>query len=111
MKQSQLIAKNVLAGGISIGVYGILQLVLVAVVARRVSVADFGNFSFITLFAFVVQRVADSGFSVILMRDLAIKPERIGEVLGALLVMAWAIVAAAVVVSGAALAAALLFSQ
>jgi O-antigen/teichoic acid export membrane protein len=104
VKQSQLIAKNVLAGGLSIAIYGILNLVLVAVVARRLSISDFGIFSFITLFAFVVQRVADGGLSVILMRDLAVKPERISEVLGALLVMAWAIVAAAVVVSGVALA-------
>jgi len=104
MKQSQLIAKNVLAGALSIAVGGVLQLAIVVIVARRVSVADFGIFSFITVFAFVVQRVADGGLSTILMRDLAIKPERISEVLGAMLSMAWGIVGVALLISGAALA-------
>lgn len=103
MKQSQLIAKNVLAGALSIGVGGVLQLAIVVVAARRLSVADFGIFSFITVFAFVVQRLADGGLSTILMRDLAIAPERIGEILGATLSLAWGVVAVALVTSGAAL--------
>ena len=88
MKQSQRIAKNALAGGLSISVGGLLQLGTVVLVARHVSVADFGAFSFMIACEFVVFRLADCGISNILMRDLAVQPELTSDLLGAAL--SWA---------------------
>jgi hypothetical protein len=42
MKQSQRIVKNVVAGGFAVGLGGLLQLAAVVLVARSVSVSDFG---------------------------------------------------------------------
>jgi len=68
MKQSQRIVKNVLAGGVAVGLGGLLQLGAVVLIARSVSVSDFGIYSFILAFAVFFQLLADSGFSNILMR-------------------------------------------
>jgi O-antigen/teichoic acid export membrane protein len=89
MKQSQRIVKNVLAGGFAVGVGGLLQLAAVVMVARSVSVNDFGIYSFILAFAVFVQLLADTGLSNILMRELATKPERLAEILGAALSLIW----------------------
>jgi O-antigen/teichoic acid export membrane protein len=88
VKQSQRIAKNALAGGLSISVGGLLQLGTVVLVARHVSVADFGAFSFMIACEFVVFRLADCGISNILMRDLAVQPDITSDLLGAAL--SWA---------------------
>ena len=89
MKQSHLIAKNILASGASTAIAGLLQLAIIIIVARNVSVADFGAYSFMLAFAFVIFRIADGGLSTILTRDLAIEPAKIREVLGATLGLAW----------------------
>jgi O-antigen/teichoic acid export membrane protein len=47
MKQSQRIVKNVLAGGVAVGLGGLLQLAAIVLVARSVSVSDFGIESFL----------------------------------------------------------------
>jgi O-antigen/teichoic acid export membrane protein len=89
MKQSQRIVKNVLAGGFAVGVGGLLQLAAVVMVARSVSVKDFGIYSFILAFAVFVQLLADTGLSNILMRELAKKPDQLAEILGAALSLIW----------------------
>jgi O-antigen/teichoic acid export membrane protein len=89
MKQSQRIVKNVLAGGFAVGAGGLLQLAAVVLVARSVSVNDFGIYSFILAFAVFFQLLADTGLSNILMRELATKPERLAEILGAALSLIW----------------------
>lgn len=89
MKQSQRIVKNVLAGGFAVGVGGLLQLLAVVLVARSVSLNDFGIYSFILAFAVFVQLLADTGLSNILMRELAKKPEQLPEILGAALSLIW----------------------
>lgn len=89
MKQSQRVVKNVLAGGLSTALGGLLQLGAVLYVARHVAVADFGIYSFMLAFAFILQRFADFGISSILIRDFAIEPDRIGDVLGSSLLLAW----------------------
>ncbi len=91
MKQSQRIVKNVLAGGVSTAIGGLLQLLVVMLIARHLSVAEFGIYSFMAAFAFVLQRLADIGTSSILMRDMAVKPEETAELLGGTLPLAWAI--------------------
>ena len=67
MKQSQRIAKNVLAGGISTVLGGAFQLAAVLLIARRVSVAEFGIYSFTLAFAFLMSRLGDMGVSNILV--------------------------------------------
>lgn len=89
MKQSQRIVKNVLAGGFAVGAGGLLQLAAVVVIARSVSVNDFGVYSFILAFAVFFQLLADTGLSNILMRELAKKPEQLAEILGAALSLIW----------------------
>ncbi len=89
MKQSQRIVKNILAGGISVGIGGLLQLGALAYIARHVSVAQFGTYSFIFAFAMFFQLLADSGLSTILVRELATKPERMQEILGAAIALVW----------------------
>ncbi|MGH7000975.1 MAG: flippase, partial [Stellaceae bacterium] len=95
MKQSQLIAKNILASGGATAIAGLLQLAIIIIVARNVSVADFGAYSFMLAFSFVSFRIADGGLSIILTRDLAIEPTKIQEVLGATLGLAWVMCLAA----------------
>ena len=89
MIQSQRIVKNVLAGGFAVGAGGLLQLAAVVLIARSVSVADFGIYSFILAFAVFFQLLADSGLSNILMRELARQPEKLAETLGAALSLIW----------------------
>jgi O-antigen/teichoic acid export membrane protein len=89
MKQSQRIAKNVLAGGISTVLGGAFQLAAVLLIARRVSVAEFGIYSFTLAFAFLMSRLGDMGVSNILVRDMAVQPGRIAELLGDALCLAW----------------------
>lgn len=89
MKQSELIVKNLLAGGIAVGLGGLLQTVAVILVARYVSVSLFGTYSFILAFAMFFQFVADSGVSNILMRDLAVSPAKMAETLGGALWLSW----------------------
>ncbi len=91
MKQSQLITKNILAGGVGTAIGGLVQLAAVLLVARHLSVAEFGIYSFMAAVSFVAQRLADSGISNILMRDLAVEPARMRELLGGALALAWVI--------------------
>jgi O-antigen/teichoic acid export membrane protein len=89
MKQSQRIAKNLLAGGIALAGGGVIQLVAVVLIARYLTVSDFGAYSFIVALVLFFQQLFDSGLSNILMRDLAVRPHRMKEILGAALVLVW----------------------
>jgi O-antigen/teichoic acid export membrane protein len=89
MKQSQRIVKNVLAGGVAVGLGGLLQAAAIVLIARSVSVNDFGIYSFILAFAVFFQLLADTGLSNILMRELAKTPEKLAEILGAALALIW----------------------
>lgn len=82
MKQSQRIAKNLFAGGVSTVLGGLLQLLAVVVIARSVTVSEFGAYSFMMAFAFVLERLADGGLNSILIRDMAVAPDQIGDILG-----------------------------
>jgi O-antigen/teichoic acid export membrane protein len=93
MTQSQRIVKNVLAGGLSTALGGLLHLLAILIVARHVSVRDFGSYSFMLAFAFILQRLSDLGVCNILMRDMAISPRSIGSLLGGALALAWIVTA------------------
>src|SRR5689334_17678802 len=92
MKQSQLIIKNVFAGGASTAIGGVLQLAAFLLIARYLRVADFGIFSSMAAFAFALQRLADMGMTNILIRDMAVEPKRLAELLGGALSLSWLIV-------------------
>jgi O-antigen/teichoic acid export membrane protein len=89
MKQSQRIVKNVFASGLAVGLGGLIQLAAVAYVARSVGVRQFGVYSFILAFAMFFQQLADLGLCNILIRELARKPEKLLEILGAALSLIW----------------------
>lgn len=88
MKQSQRIAKNLSVGGLTTALAGCLQLATIVIIARYVSVSDFGAFSFMFSFGFILERLADSGLNNILMRDMAVERDKIGELLGGALTLA-----------------------
>jgi len=87
MNQSQRITKNLFAGGLSTALGGVLQLAAIVIIARGVKVSDFGAYSLMLSFAFVLERMADSGLNSILMRDMAVAPERVSELLGGALTL------------------------
>ena len=89
MKQSQRIVKNILAGSVAVVLGGLLQLASVVLVARTVSVSDFGIYSFILAFAVFIQLLADSGLTNILVRELATKPKQMPEILGVAIALVW----------------------
>jgi O-antigen/teichoic acid export membrane protein len=91
MKQSQRIVKNILAGALGVGLGGLLQLGAIVFIARSVGVTLFGTYSFILAFSMFFQLLADSGLTNILVRELATKPERMGEILGAAMSLIWAL--------------------
>ena len=95
MKQSQRIVKNVFAGGLSVGLGGMIQLAAIALVARSVNVTQFGTYSFIMAFAMFFQQIADMGLCNILIRELARAPERLVEIFGAALSLIWLLTFAA----------------
>lgn len=89
MTPSQRIVKNVAAGGVSTAIGGLLQLLIVVLVARRLSVGEFGSYSLMLALAFTMQRLSDCGVSNILMRDMAVEPRGIPRMLGGALSLAW----------------------
>jgi PST family polysaccharide transporter len=95
MKQSQRIAKNLSVGGLTIAIAGILQSATFIVIARYVSVSDNGAFNFMFSFGMILERFADSGLNNILMRDMAVDRDRIGELLGASITLALPYIAVA----------------
>ena len=94
LKQSQRLVKNVLAGGFATAAGGLVQLAAVIMIARWLSVAQFGTYAFMVSLAFILQRLADMGISSILMRDLAVAPQSTAELLGGALSLAWAVCSA-----------------
>jgi len=89
MKQSQRIAKNVLAGGVALAIGGLTQVIAVSLVSRWSTVEDAGVYSYILAFAMFFQLVADAGLSNILVREIAAAPEKMAKTLGAALSLIW----------------------
>jgi O-antigen/teichoic acid export membrane protein len=99
MRQSQRILKNVLAGGFSTAGGGILQFVAILLIARNLSVHEFGLYSFMATLAFVLFRLSDMGVSAILTRDLAVDPAVTDRLLSAALSLAWMVALAFTILS------------
>jgi O-antigen/teichoic acid export membrane protein len=94
MIQSQRIFKNVLAGGVCTALGGVLQFAAILLIARNLSVKDFGLYSFMATLSFVLYRVSDMGVAAILMRDIAVEPAKTTSLLSAALSLAWLVVLA-----------------
>src|SRR5581483_6076577 len=71
------------------GIGGVIQLAAVVLIARTVGVTQFGVYSFILAFAMFFQLLADSGLSNILVRELAVEPQKMPQTLGAALSLIW----------------------
>ncbi len=97
MKGSQRVIKNVLAGGLGTAAGGVLQMAAVVLIARQISIADFGIYTFMVALTFILQRAADLGTTYILTREVSVAPQRTMELLSATLSLAWIVCAAAAV--------------
>src|SRR5256886_5550186 len=91
MKQSQRIVKNAVFGiGASL-VAGLVYLATILIIARMVSVVEFGKYSFVLAFALFFQLVADAGLPRMLIRELAKNPEALVPLVGAAASLIWVV--------------------
>ncbi len=89
MKQSQKIVKNVVFGAGSAVVGGAIQLVTILFIAKKVSVDQFGKYSWVLAFAMFFQFLADAGLSRILVREVATQRENQARIVGAAIALIW----------------------
>ena len=76
MKQSQRIVKNAVFGIAASVIGGAVYLATVLTIAHKVSVVEFGKYSFVLAFAMFFQLVADSGLPRMMIREIAKDPEK-----------------------------------
>jgi O-antigen/teichoic acid export membrane protein len=91
MKQSQRIVKNAVFGIGSSVIGGLVYLATVLIIARAVSVTEFGKYSFVLAFAMFFSNVADSGLPRMLIREIAKEPEKFVPLAGAAASLIWVI--------------------
>ncbi len=91
MKQSQRIVKNAVLGIASAAIGGLVALATVLIIARKVSVVEFGKYSFVLAFALFFQLVADAGLPRMVIREIAKDPKQVGRLLGASAALIWVI--------------------
>src|SRR5208283_4076064 len=85
VKTSQRVAKNVLLGGLGTAISSALQFAAVLIIARILSVDQFGIYALQIAFVTILQQAAEMGIGSILIRDLAIKPDDLVTLFGAAL--------------------------
>jgi O-antigen/teichoic acid export membrane protein len=91
MKQSQRIVKNAVFGiGASL-IGGLVYLATVLIIARMVSVVEFGKYSFVLAFAMFFQLLADAGLPRMMIREIAKDPESLVPVVGAGASLIWVV--------------------
>src|SRR5437868_968952 len=91
MKQSQRIVKNALFGITSSVIGGLVYFATILIIARAVSVTEFGEYSFVLAFAMFVNNIADSGLPRMLVREIARDPQQLVPLLGAGASLIWVI--------------------
>ncbi len=91
MKQSQRIVKNAVLGIAASVIGGLVYLATVLIIARQVSVVEFGKYSFVLAFAMFFQLVADAGLPRMMIREIAKNPETVSHLLGASAALIWVI--------------------
>src|SRR5438132_2029200 len=91
MKQSQRIVKNAVFGiGASL-IGGLVHLATILIIARMVSVVEFGKYSFVLAFAMFFQLLADAGLPRMLIREIAKDPEALVPLVGAATSLIWVV--------------------
>ena len=70
---------------------GLVYLATILIIARAVSVTEFGKYSFVLAFAMFVNNVADSGLPRMLIREIAKDREGLVPLAGATLSLIWLI--------------------
>jgi O-antigen/teichoic acid export membrane protein len=91
MKQSQRIVKNAVFGIASSVIGGVLYLATILIIARAVSVTEFGKYSFVLAFAIFVNNIADSGLPRMLIREISRDHEQLVPLVGAGASLIWVI--------------------
>jgi len=83
MKQSQRIVKNAFFGIASSVIGGLVYFATILIIARSVSLTEFGKYSFVLAFAMFVNNIADSGLPRMLVREISKDKEQMIPVVGA----------------------------
>lgn len=91
MKQSQRIVKNAVLGIAASVIGGGVYLATVLTIAHKVSVVEFGKYSFVLAFGMFFQLVADAGLPRMMIREIAKEPEKVGHLVGASAALIWII--------------------
>ena len=91
MKQSQRIVKNAVLGIAASVIGGAVYLATVLTIAHKVSVVEFGKYSFVLAFGMFFQLVADAGLPRMMIREIAKAPETVGHITGAASGLIWTI--------------------
>lgn len=91
MKQSQRIVKNAVLGIAASVIGGAVYLATVLTIAHKVSVVEFGKYSFVLAFAMFFQLVADAGLPRMMIREIAKNPEGVSHLVGASAALIWVI--------------------
>jgi O-antigen/teichoic acid export membrane protein len=89
MKQSQRIVKNAVFGILASLISGLVYLATVMIIAHKVSVVEFGKYSFVLAFAMFFQLVADAGLPRMLIREIAKDPEGVAPLMSAAVSLIW----------------------
>jgi O-antigen/teichoic acid export membrane protein len=89
MKQSQRIVKNAVFGILASLIAGLVYLATVMIIAHKVSVVEFGKYSFVLAFAMFFQLVADAGLPRMLIREIAKDPEGFAPLMSAAVSLIW----------------------
>src|SRR5712691_3907699 len=91
MKQSQRIVKNAVFGIAASVIGGVVYLATVLTIAHKVSVVEFGKYSFVLAFAMFFQLVADAGLPRMMIREIAKDPKSVGSLVGASASLIWVV--------------------
>src|SRR5712691_12660228 len=91
MKQSQRIVKNAVVGIAASVIGGVVYLATVLTIAHKVSVVEFGKYSFVLAFAMFFQLVADAGLPRMMIREIAKDPKSVGSLVGASASLIWVV--------------------
>jgi O-antigen/teichoic acid export membrane protein len=91
MKQSQRIVKNAFFGITSSVIGGLVYFATILIIARAVSVTEFGEYSFVLAFAMFVNNIADSGLPRMLVREISRDPEQLARLVGGGASLIWVI--------------------
>ncbi len=89
MKQSQRIVKNAVFGIIASLIGGLVYLATILTIAHKVSVVEFGKYSFVLAFAMFFQLVADAGLPRMMIREIAKNRDGFVPLVGASISLIW----------------------